>query len=349
MATHHGGTLKIKGAKSGRLCNYTVHPARELCSIFSNQPIVISIFYSRVTMNYSLLLILACCVVLSGCGPTTVNTLVEQQGAQQLAAQDVLALVTGNTLRVHSFDEDASLYFDPSGRLFGKVTASEKDRGKWDVSQGGELCFRMNTWWYGDLRCFQVYSVADANRLHLASAGGVIQYSAAQEEGDSRHLYTQEDQQKKSLRRSIRKEQAQNVQQQEDLRAPAVIDAQPTPSYGNRDTGATVEYMAKDCPGCNLAGADLGKAELIGAKLAGADLHGANLSMANLRRADLQGANLRDAVLAYTNMPGANLQGADLRGAILKGANLIKADLTGANLEGADLTEVLREGAKGLK
>jgi hypothetical protein len=300
-------------------------------------------------MNYSILLILTCCLVFSGCGPTTVDKLVEQQGAQQLVAQDVLALVTGNTLRVQSFDTDASLYFAPSGKLFGKITAGENDKGKWDVSQGGELCFRMDTWWYGDLRCFQVYSVADTNRLHLASKGGVIQYSAEQEDGDSRQLHAQEDQQKKSLRRSIRKEQAGNAQQLEALRTPIVIEEQRTTSYASKDIGATVEYMAKDCPGCNLAGADLGKAELIEAKLAGADLHGANLSMANLRRADLHGANLRDAVLAYTNLPGANLQGADLRGAILKGANLIKADLTGANLEGADLTEVLREGAIGLK
>lgn len=45
-----------------------------------------------------------------------------------------------------------------------------------------------------------------------------------------------------------------------------------------KDTGVTVAYMAKDFPGCNLAGADLGKAELIGARLAGADLHEANLN-----------------------------------------------------------------------
>jgi len=303
-------------------------------------------------MEHSALLILTCCLVLCGCGPTTVKTLVKEKGAQQLAATEVLALVKGNTLLLHSFNEDADFYFDPSGQLFAKGISTDKDQGKWDVSADGELCFRMEKWWYGDLRCFQVYRVADTNRLHLANSSGVIPYVAEQQTGDSKQLYADSDRQKKSLRRSIRKQQNEGQQDSpaaaRATRTPSITEEQPKSDHGNNDTGATVEWMAKDCPGCNLAGVDLGKAELIGARLAQADLHGANLSMANLRRADLQGANLRDAILSYTNLPGANLRGADLRGAVLKGANLIRADLTGAKLEGADLTEVLREGTKGL-
>jgi uncharacterized protein YjbI with pentapeptide repeats len=310
-------------------------------------------------MKYLTLLILACCL-LCGCGPTTVNTLVKNQGAQQLTGKDVLTLVKGNTLFIHAFNEEAHLYFDPSGQLLGKISFTEKDKGKWDVTEGGELCFRMDKWWYGDLRCFQVYSTAEKSKLHLANGSGVLQYAAQKQAGDSQQLYTGSDQHKKNQRRSILN-QSENEggiasaarSARGDARyestTPSIIEEQPRTDNSAKDNSATFAYMAKDCPGCNLAGIDLGKAELNGAKLAKANLRGANLSMANLRQADLRGADLRETILAYANLPGANLQGADLRGAILKGANLIRADLTGAKLEGADLTEILREGARGLK
>jgi hypothetical protein len=274
-----------------------------------------------------------------------------------MTGQDILGLVKGNTLFLHSFNEDARLYFEPSGKVFAKDAAStEKDKGNWDVSEGGELCFQMDKWWYGDLRCFTVYHIGDRDKVGLATGSGVLQYSAEQEQGDSKGLYSDAGQKKKSLRRSIRDEKNDQdspatVREtgREGQQKPTLTEERPDSGHGSKDTGATIEFMARDCPGCNLAGADLGKADLIGAKLAGADLHSANLSMANLRRADLQKANLREAILTYANLPGADLRGADLRGAKLKGANLIKADLTGAKLEGADLTEVLKEGTKGLK
>jgi uncharacterized protein YjbI with pentapeptide repeats len=312
-------------------------------------------------MKYLTLLILACCL-LCGCGPTTVNTLVKNQGAQQLTGKDLLTLVKGNTLFIHSFNEETPLYFDPSGQLFGKISSTEKDKGKWDVTEGGELCFRMDKWWYGDLRCFQVYSNTEKTKLHLATGSGVLQYSAQQQAGDSQQLYTGSDQQKINQRRSILNQSESEggmssaagnarVDARHESTTPSIIEEQPRVRVDNsvKDNNATFEYMAKDCPGCDLAGIDLGKAELNRAKLAKANLRGDNLSMANLRQADLRGADLRESILTYANLPGANLQGADLRGAVLKGANLIRADLTGAKLEGADLTEILREGARGLK
>ncbi len=295
-------------------------------------------------MRHSVLPALLCCFALSGCGPTTVNSLVKE-GATQLPAREVLELVKGNTLALHAFSEDAQLYFEPSGKIFAQGVSTDKDKGRWDVSEGGELCFRMEKWWYGDLRCFTVYQSGDKGKVRLAAGSGVLQYSAQQAAGDNKGLYSDSDQKKKSQRRSILKEEGSREAPQK----PQLTEERPSGEGAAKDNAATVEFMAKDCPGCNLAGVDLGRAELIEAKLAGADLHGANLSMANLRRADLQKANLRDAVLTYANLPGADLRGADLRGATLKGANLIKADLTGAKLDGADLTETLKEGTKGIK
>ena len=287
-----------------------------------------------------LFLLALACALLSGCGPTTINSLVKEHGAERLAAADLLTLVKGNTLQLHAYNEETQLYFDPSGRLYGRDQFADRDAGRWDVVEGGELCLRMDSWWYGDLRCLEAYRKPSGGRLYLAGGNGVIRFSGVQSSGDSQSLAGAA--RRKEGRRSLR------TAENKAAAAPPLVEERPQPVADARDTGVTVEFLARDCPGCKLAGADLGKAELAGAKLAGADLHGANLSMANLRRADLQKANLNDATLVYANLPGANLRGADLRGARLKGANLIKADLTGARLEGADLSETLRDGARGL-
>ena len=296
-------------------------------------------------MRRALVPAMLACLAISGCAPTTVDSLVKEKGAQQMAGFEVMDLVKGNTLQFSAFNEDAHLYFDPSGKIFAKSDlTTEKDKGKWDVTDGGDLCFRMEKWWYGDLRCFSVYT-SDGNQYRLATGNGVLRYKVRKKDGDSKSLFVAEAGGKKSLRRSLRK-----AEQQEEMsaRRPALIEEDNSRQYAAQDTEATMASMAKDCPGCNFAGADLGKADLIQAQLAGADLHGANLSMANLRRANLQKANLQKAIMVYANLPGADLRGADLRGANLKGANLIKADLTGAKLEGANLTEVLKEGARGI-
>ncbi|MGD9949150.1 MAG: pentapeptide repeat-containing protein [Desulfobulbus sp.] len=300
-------------------------------------------------MRRALLSALLGFLALSGCAPTTIDSLVKEKGAQQMSGIEVMELVKGNTLQLKAYNEDARLFFDSSGKIFAKSgLGTDKDKGRWDVSEGGDLCFRMEKWWYGDLRCYSVYAT-ETNKYRLATGNGVLRYKALLEDGDSKSLFIAEDGNKNSLRRSLRKTQKQKeMAPPKAARQPALIEDTAPSEYLAKDTEATVAYMAKDCPGCNFAGMDLGKADLIQAQLAGADLHGANLSMANLRRANLQKANLQKAVLVYANLPGANLRGADLRGANLKGANLIKADLTGARLEGADLTEVLKEGTKGL-
>jgi len=294
----------------------------------------------------------------SGCGPTTVKQIEEQKNAKLLVAAEVLKLVEGNTLFVHSFQEDSYYYFAPSGALFGLDIFNNKDKGKWDVSDSGELCMKLQWWWYGDLRCFPVYG--DGHKYYMGSESGVLAFSADLLQGDPKKQYHETKKAgKKSYRSAVRNQQPAAAPVAETAEEPAA-DMSPekkaaegglrqyVPPASPGELKATVKWMAKDCPGCNLAGSNLKKADLVGAKLQGADLSGADLGMANLRRADLQGANLAGADLSFANLPGADLRGSNLQNANFKGANLIKADLTGAKLEGADFSEALLEGTQGL-
>jgi uncharacterized protein YjbI with pentapeptide repeats len=105
--------------------------------------------------------------------------------------------------------------------------------------------------------------------------------------------------------------------------------------------------QSKECPGCDLSGINLEKADLVGANLEGAkliqtNLRAANLEDANLVRAymivaNLQNANLSGAELVAASLGDANLEGANLGNASLGSANLRSASLNGANLWRANL------------
>ncbi len=309
-------------------------------------------------MNRALIAGILFCFILTGCGPVSVKQLKEQAHSRQLTADQVLKLVDGNTLLLESFNEDSYYFFDHSGRVFGADNQGNKDDGRWDVSNKAELCMRLDKWWYGYLRCFQVYT--DGNRYKLARRDGLIMFTATRHEGDYKNLYHEIETARKFRRRSIRHRAAGQGAAPQTPAARRSAAAAPTqakaavaePLYPasarDRNMKPTVKWLAKDCPGCNLADSDLRDADLITANLKGANLQGADMSRANLRRADLQGADLANANLTYANLPGANLKNCNLQGADLKGANLIQADLTGARLDGANLDGALLEGVRGL-
>lgn len=294
---------------------------------------------------------------LSGCGPTTATQFAEKFDAERFSPEQILQLVSGNTMLFVSFHEDSYFYFDRSGRVYGIDIYQNKDIGKWDVADTGELCMKLEHWWSSYQKCFFVYS--DGEKYALTDSSGVIAFNARHFEGDFKNQYYVPKEKRKSYRRSILKDQsaqsqetAQNVHQepapQPDKETPL---EQSAPSYTTSDAElkSTVKWMAKDCPGCNLANTNLKKADLVGAKLQGTNLSGANLSMADMRRADLSDANLAGADLTFANMPGAVLRNCNLRNANFKGANLIRADLTGADLEGAIFEDALLEGVQGMK
>jgi len=291
-----------------------------------------------------------------------VEDLVAQKGGEKLSPDQVLSLTEGNTLYLQSHNSDAYLFMDKSGRVYGVDRAKNKDIGQWDVSEQGEFCFRMHTWWDADMLCYFMYKVESDYKL--TNDNGLIKFSAINYPGDYKNSYYPLHKKKKSYRKSLRSGKArpsatkaertqkmsstENSQQERSIEKNITEENTYTISSEDRELRYTVKWMARDCPGCNLAETNLAKADLVGASLSGANLRGSDLHMARLRRADLEGANLEDANLSYCNMPGANLKNANLRGANLKGANLIRADFTGADLTGANLDNAHLEGVTGI-
>lgn len=300
------------------------------------------------TFKFSLGIVLSA-LLLSACGPSTVSQLTKTTGASRLTAEEILLMAKGNTLSVQGHQVNSYLYFDASGDIFGLDIYNNKDAGRWDVSEEGELCFKMDEWWLGKLRCFPVYH--DGRKYYLFNSSEVLELTADHLEGDRKNLYFVRKKSSKSFLSTVSEEKAVgNSPSTATAEQPGEISA------GNASAGApsdeemkaTVQGVARDCPGCNLVGANLAGADLIGAKLQGANLSGANLGKANLRRADLREADLRNADLSYANMPGADLRGSDLTNAVFKGANLIRANFTGAITAGANFDGALLEGAEGL-
>lgn len=95
----------------------------------------------------------------------------------------------------------------------------------------------------------------------------------------------------------------------------------------------------------DLAGADLGAAQLDGLNLRGADLSRAYLFGASLKRADLRSALLQKAQLGAARLDGADLRGANLNEAYLFSTTLHDADLRGAQLETVRLARTSLRGA----
>lgn len=285
----------------------------------------------------------------SACGPSTVSQLTKETDAKQLAAGEVLLMAKGNTLFIHGPKVNSYLYFDGSGYIYGLDIYGNKDIGRWDVSEQGELCFKMEDWWFGKLRCFPVYH--DSSKYYLFNTSNVLEFTAEQLEGDQKNLYYKRKESKKTFLSATNDEKAADSlpsTTEADNGAESSADNLSSAAPSADEVQSTVQSMAMDCPGCNLAGADLSGAVLIGAKLQGANLSGANLGKANLRRADLKETNLANADLSYANMPGADLRESDLTNAVFKGANLIRANFTGADITGANFDGALLEGVEGL-
>jgi len=289
--------------------------------------------------------------LLSGCATGNQERML-QEGKTQLTAEQIFQTVSGNTLHLEAIDFNARLHFLDNGRMSSRSSGNSRDTGTWDVNSDNQLCLKFDTWYYGDERCYSMVETG-AGAYTLFTPNGARAYTATATGGDPERLATAGRKKDKAyLRAKMAAGQpaadgsaAASVTEQAPAQTPRVIPSTP-PSP--EEVRHTLAYMARNCPNCNLAGADLKGVDLVTANLAGANLAGADLSRANLRRANLAGANLAGAILVNTNLLGANLANCNLSNADLSGASLIKANLTGAMTEGVRLEGAQLDGVVGL-
>ncbi len=293
--------------------------------------------------------LMAAVLLLTACTPGNQNRLLKE-GKSQLTAEQIFPLVSGNTLQLESIDFNARVHFLANGRMSAKSLENNRDTGIWDINSDKQLCLKFKTWYYGDQKCYTLVENAQDSYIFFAP-NGARSYSAALISGDPDKLAIAGKKTDKTfLREKLAGGQSTGFTETAPVISPTVTTTPPiaSPPPSPEETRHTMIEMAKNCPNCNLAGADLKGADLITANLAGANLAGADLSHANLRRANLAGANLAGAVMINSNMPGVNLANCNMSNANLTGANLIKANFTGAMTEGLQLQGAHLEGATGL-
>lgn len=298
--------------------------------------------------------LLAALLLLAACAPGNQNQLLKE-GKTQLSAEQIFQLVSGNTLHLESIDLNARVHFLANGRLSGKNRFNNSDTGSWDINSDKQLCLKFKAWYYGDQKCYTLVE-SGQDRYVFFTTNGARSYTATRISGDPDKLAAAGKKDTTSfLREKLAGGKPAAVETKDSSAEPAAPPevktlrqiASPPPSP--EETRHTLIEMAKNCPNCNLAGADLKGADLITANLAGANLAGADLSHANLRRANLAGANLAGAIMVNSNMPGVNLAGCNMSDANLSGANLIKANFTGAMTQGIQLQGAHLEGVTGLE
>jgi hypothetical protein len=264
-------------------------------------------------------LLLLALTAAGGCALSKQSQLVED-GRSPLPAEKIVALVAGNSLNLTAIDFNAQITFDPKGKLTAVDRLHNTDTGIWFVNSANMLCLVFDSWYFGDQKCYTLFDNPVGDSYIFFTANGARYYTAKVLDGASAE-------QPESGAAATSPEVAAPV----NATAPPPVSAVPTTGTppSKEELQRSIRKLAKKCPGCNFAAANLSHANLEGAKLAKANLAGADLSHANLRKADLTGANLTDA-----NLANADLTQADCTGAIT----------TGINLQGAR-----RYGTKGLK
>ncbi len=262
-------------------------------------------------MNYlNKIILLALILTLSACGTENINKAVAN-GAKAISGHDLRALLSGSTIKSEGYGEEARITFSNNGRLSAINLDKEKDTGTWQVDDQERLCLKFKKWGQGDKICYRVYK--EDGEYKEFNDSGILAYTFT--------VLTPGGTFKEGI--SFDNSGGDKTATQDTKESPATA-AMPQPPASPADINFIIRQNAHDCPGCNLAKA----------QLAGADLNDANLQGANLIYADLSGSSLRRADLRGANLYRANLKGADLSGADLTGANLTEANLQNTILNG---------------
>jgi hypothetical protein len=281
-------------------------------------------------MNHKIkqtIILLGLTITLFGCGTEHMDAAVEN-GAHKLSGHEIRKLLTGSTVKSSGYGDEAEIKYLDSGKLSAKNMDKDKDVGLWSVDDQERLCLKFRKWGQGDKICYWIYQ--DGEKYKQFNKSGLLTYTFTVTE----HGANFQEQYDNDRMRGITYSEKEGITTPQSIHSgskSATVKTKisvPLPPASPADLRFITRKTARNCPGCNLAHAQLSGANLLNANLEGANLAGADLSAAILRHANLRGANLYKASL--------------------RGANLSGADLTGANLTGTDLTDTNLAGAAGI-
>ncbi len=91
-----------------------------------------------------------------------------------LSAKEVTAVFAGNTATAA---DGKAYYFNPDGVIVGKDTYGDIQRGSWNISPEGQLCFGNRNARLCPTTCYKVYFDNVSQQRKLVDADGEVQYT----------------------------------------------------------------------------------------------------------------------------------------------------------------------------
>ena len=91
-----------------------------------------------------------------------------------LGAVEVKNLLVGNTFTATNGD---TYYFDRSGVVTGKGSYGEKNRGNWNITQEGQLCFSNWNANFAPSACYKLFFDNVSQQRKLVDGNGDVKYT----------------------------------------------------------------------------------------------------------------------------------------------------------------------------
>lgn len=91
-----------------------------------------------------------------------------------LSAKEVKDIFVGNTV---TSADGKTYYFDRSGIVVGKGAYGDKNRGNWNITPEGQLCFSNWNANFAPSACYKVFFDNVSQQRKLVDANGDVQYT----------------------------------------------------------------------------------------------------------------------------------------------------------------------------
>jgi hypothetical protein len=125
-------------------------------------------------MKKLLTLCAALLVALTVAACATDEQALRDSGSLLLSAREVKDIFVGNTV---TSADGKTYYFDRSGVVVGKGAYGDKNRGNWNITPEGQLCFSNWNANFAPSACYKVFFDNVSQQRKLVDANGDLQYT----------------------------------------------------------------------------------------------------------------------------------------------------------------------------